>query len=386
MVQRGYFCTGIKETEENLVPEMQSCKILDEILIVVRRVSRLASSLILNVTNNSCEQFNSVVNKFINRKRVNYSLRGSYTTRCEASVVSHNTSGQYLRMIHKTRMDDKSPGTKAMQYGIDNEPFAKAMLQLQMNIDVTNCGLFVDQDQPFLAARPDGLIGDDEIVEIKCPITISDLENLSSAAASGKVLHHGNYTEIVDSRYKFRLLKNASGRRWESIEGIMDFIIERKYLFDLNNAQDKLYIVTGKNFDEHEENFKLTCYKMGETAYKLFRRERFVDKSKKLFDKVAKMKMSNSQQHMKTIHTQNETSDALYLLDVARERGYAIDQLLCYELVSTSFLITKCGFLKKPGKASLVQELEKDLKEPTFQTPSPSPHTTATLFYFMLIA
>nr|CAD7419298.1 unnamed protein product [Timema cristinae] len=76
-----------------------------------------------------------------------------------------------------------SVGTKAMQYGIDNEPFAKAMLQLQMNINVTNCGLFVDKDQPFLVASPDGLVGDDEIVEIKCPMTISDSENLSSAAA-----------------------------------------------------------------------------------------------------------------------------------------------------------------------------------------------------------
>nr|CAD7418951.1 unnamed protein product [Timema cristinae] len=61
------------------------------------------------------------------------------------------------------------------------------MLQLQINIDVTNCGLFVDKDQPFLAASPNGLVGDNEIVEIKCPMTISDSENLSSAAASGKV-------------------------------------------------------------------------------------------------------------------------------------------------------------------------------------------------------
>nr|CAD7419475.1 unnamed protein product [Timema poppensis] len=70
--------------------------------------------------------------------------------------------------------------TKAMQYGIDSEPFAKAMLQLQMNIDVTNCGLFMDKDQPFLAANPDCLVGDDEIVEIKCPMNISDSESLSS--------------------------------------------------------------------------------------------------------------------------------------------------------------------------------------------------------------
>nr|CAD7464771.1 unnamed protein product [Timema tahoe] len=227
--QRGYFCTGTKEMEENLVPEMQSCKILDEILIAVRRVSRLASSLIFNVANNSCEQFNSVVNKFINGKRVNYSLRGSYTTRrkeenppVKRKKVPCGPDQDYglLEEEYPLAMDDEQlvtnmksfinnlsltevqrnqlerdtveqiscpKCTKAMQYGIDNEPFAKAMLQLHMNIDVTNCGLFVDQDQPFLAVSPDGLVGDDEIVEIKCPLTISDSEDLSSAAASEKV-------------------------------------------------------------------------------------------------------------------------------------------------------------------------------------------------------
>lgn len=34
------------------------------------------------------------------------------------------------------------------------------------------CGLFVDKNLNFLAASPDGLIGDDGIIEIKCPPSI----------------------------------------------------------------------------------------------------------------------------------------------------------------------------------------------------------------------
>lgn len=40
---------------------------------------------------------------------------------------------------------------------------------------VIKCGLFVDLDKSFLAASPDGLIGDDAIIEIKCPYKISEM-------------------------------------------------------------------------------------------------------------------------------------------------------------------------------------------------------------------
>lgn len=36
------------------------------------------------------------------------------------------------------------------------------------------CGLFVDKMLMFLAASPDGLIDDDSIAEIKCPVSIKD--------------------------------------------------------------------------------------------------------------------------------------------------------------------------------------------------------------------
>lgn len=42
-------------------------------------------------TNNRAEQFNSIVAKMVGGKRVNFSLKDSYTTRCYAAVVSFNT-------------------------------------------------------------------------------------------------------------------------------------------------------------------------------------------------------------------------------------------------------------------------------------------------------
>ncbi|KAG8227302.1 hypothetical protein J437_LFUL004851 [Ladona fulva] len=51
---------------------------------------------------------------------------------------------------------------------------------------VTPAGLFIDEDKPYLAATPDGLIGEDGVVEIKCPYS---LEKMSPAEgiASGRI-------------------------------------------------------------------------------------------------------------------------------------------------------------------------------------------------------
>lgn len=108
--ERAYFCTGPKDGEVNLVPEMKGCGMWEEVMRVVRScLFRHASSLIYDVDNNASEQYNSVTNKFLGGRRIFFAARGSYKARCEASVVSFNT-GQYLRVIHKTLLDDNSPG------------------------------------------------------------------------------------------------------------------------------------------------------------------------------------------------------------------------------------------------------------------------------------
>lgn len=86
-----------------------------EILSILRRVVDNAASLILDVTNNLCEQFNSIINKFIAGKRINFSLKQSYNTRIQAAIISYNTNGNFLRAIHKNVME-KSPGKKKFKF------------------------------------------------------------------------------------------------------------------------------------------------------------------------------------------------------------------------------------------------------------------------------
>jgi len=68
---------------------------------------------------NICEQFNSIINKHLSGKRINFSQRHNYNVRVEAALLSHNTSGKYIRTIHKALVQDKSPGKKINNYNID---------------------------------------------------------------------------------------------------------------------------------------------------------------------------------------------------------------------------------------------------------------------------
>lgn len=105
-----YFCKGTKVNEINLMYDAQKSGMVDEILQIVGRLATNANSLLMNVDNNTCEQFNSIINKHLAGKRINFSQRNSYGTRVEAAVISYNTTGQFLRVLHKNVLNDKSPG------------------------------------------------------------------------------------------------------------------------------------------------------------------------------------------------------------------------------------------------------------------------------------
>ncbi|KAJ8878423.1 hypothetical protein PR048_019001 [Dryococelus australis] len=79
--------------EINLVPELKSCGLLQEIMkIICGSVPMHVSSPIADQNNNLSELFNSIVNKHVVGMRINYALRGQYKMRCSA-VVSFNNVG-----------------------------------------------------------------------------------------------------------------------------------------------------------------------------------------------------------------------------------------------------------------------------------------------------
>ncbi|KYN05017.1 hypothetical protein ALC62_04094, partial [Cyphomyrmex costatus] len=65
--------------------------------------------------------------------------------------------------------------TAAMKYGRDMEKVAKQELSKILKKDIKPCGLFIDSNNPWLGASPDGLLEEDGLVEIKCPLSAENL-------------------------------------------------------------------------------------------------------------------------------------------------------------------------------------------------------------------
>lgn len=110
-----YFCSGAKDNEKNLIPDLERVGILARINKDITRLIDNARSLLIDVDSNAAEQFNADVAKTAGGKRVNFSLKGSYGARSYAAVVVHNTR-RPLYKLHKT-LYKRSPGkyTKAME-------------------------------------------------------------------------------------------------------------------------------------------------------------------------------------------------------------------------------------------------------------------------------
>lgn len=66
----------------------------------------------------------------------------------------------------------------AMRWGTANEPVAKAMFELREDIEVDEVA-FIEHSE-FIGMSPDGLIGSDGLIEIKCPNTSTQIKRALS--------------------------------------------------------------------------------------------------------------------------------------------------------------------------------------------------------------
>ena len=80
----------------------------------------------------------------------------------------------------------------AMEFGTENEPFARSAYEVSRGIMVDEVGLVLHPTIDRAGASPDGLVGSDGLVEIKCP----------------KVATHLSYicAGVVPTKYKNQML------------------------------------------------------------------------------------------------------------------------------------------------------------------------------------
>lgn len=110
--------------------------------------------------------------------------------------------------------------TAAVQWGVDMEPVARDAYSLGMGVDVIETGFHLHPSIPRFGASPDGMVGDDGLLEIKAPLTETALK-----AWAGK---------DIDPRYNYQMQTQllVTKREW------CDFVIYDPRL----PAQLELYV------------------------------------------------------------------------------------------------------------------------------------------------
>lgn len=88
----------------------------------------------------------------------------------------------------------------AMRWGTEQEPHARLAYQFYRGVDVTETG-FIDHPMIRMAgASPDGLVGDDGMIEIKCPNTATFLDVVESETIPEKYIKQMQFQMAVCER------------------------------------------------------------------------------------------------------------------------------------------------------------------------------------------
>jgi len=85
-----------------------------------------------------------------------------------------------------TGLKGESFTNAAMQHGTETEPLARAAYEARYDVLVDEVGFVSHPTIEMSGASPDGLVGDDGLIEIKCPNTATHIETLLSESVPNK--------------------------------------------------------------------------------------------------------------------------------------------------------------------------------------------------------
>jgi len=164
---------------------------------------------------------------------------GKVTASRVADVIAKTKSGysasrdNYMAQLvceRLTGQKGESFTNAAMQHGTETEPLARAAYEALKDVLVDEVGFVPHPTIKMTGASPDGLVGDDGLIEIKCPNTATHIETLLSESVPTKY-----YTQM-----QFQLA--CTGREWCDFVSFDNRLPEELQLFVKRVPRDEMYI------------------------------------------------------------------------------------------------------------------------------------------------
>ena len=120
---------------------------------------------------------------------------GKVTASRVADILAKTKSGpaasrqNYLAQLVAERLTltvEQGFTNAAMQHGTEHEPIARALFEVSTGLTVDEVGFVPHPTIDMAGASPDGLVGDDELIEIKCPNTATHIDYLLADVVPAK--------------------------------------------------------------------------------------------------------------------------------------------------------------------------------------------------------
>jgi putative phage-type endonuclease len=164
---------------------------------------------------------------------------GKVTASRVADIIAKTKTGystsreNYLAQLVCERMTGKpaeSYSNSAMQWGTEQEPFARAAYEAAKDVLVDEVGFITHPTIAMAGASPDGLVGEFGLVEIKCPNTATHIDTL--------------LTQIVPIKYitQMQWQMACTQRRWCDFVSFDPRMDEGLQLFIKQVDYDPIYV------------------------------------------------------------------------------------------------------------------------------------------------
>jgi putative phage-type endonuclease len=136
---------------------------------------------------------------------------GKCTASRVADVIARTKSGygmsraNYMAELVAERLTGEQFATytnAAMQWGVDTEPQARVAYEFMESVKVDPAGFVEHPHIGMAGASPDGFVGEDGLVEIKCPKTATHIETLLGSSIPDKY--------VVQMQWQMA----CTGRKW----------------------------------------------------------------------------------------------------------------------------------------------------------------------------
>lgn len=97
---------------------------------------------------------------------------------------------QYMTELLIERLGGQSDSftSAAIQRGTETEPLARSAYEVETGQMVTECGFIMHPELDRFGASPDALVGDDGLLEIKCPNTSTHIDFIRSRKPAGQYI------------------------------------------------------------------------------------------------------------------------------------------------------------------------------------------------------